>query len=351
VANLPSECRRTQATSGFVDNFDVSVQATNVTAKEQSLADESCVKFSMSESSTHQKMKNLLTDAFLIAIGTALLYLIAFFYEWGYCSYFEIPSNFISPNTSTVLVAAGAIGSFFTFSIQLFGFAVPLLRAGTNPTEKQRPYREVFLINALLLILGFVLLKAYGFYWQGALLFALLVALLNFIFFGIGLLVYRKHGSIANRLQAIRADQQNDSFDAWALIQEKIGRTSTLSVIAFISILGIAFVIGNGEAARQQRFLMINDSPTFAVLRVYGELVIAGEVDSSKKEIGPGLMLFRTSTEKPLRLSAELAGPLSSKALTVHASRVHAPPAVATSYSPVSSASMAKPASSSSASP
>lgn len=56
-------------------------------------------------------------------------------YEVGYCKSFNIPYSLINPNTSTLLVAAAAIGSIFLTSANLLGFTTPLfLRAKKGST-------------------------------------------------------------------------------------------------------------------------------------------------------------------------------------------------------------------------
>ena len=261
-------------------------------------------------STTQPIGKSLITDAFVVAASTAFLYLVAFFYEWGYCYHYSIPIGLITPNTATVLVAAAAIGTFLVTSVQLFGIALPLLRVGLQPNQTQRPYREVLLLNAIVLVLGVVLIRAYGISLSGLLQFLFGSILLNFLFFGIGLLAHRKKPTVADRLTTISAERKDDVFDAWAWIEEIIGRRQMLSFIAVISFLGIAFIIGNGEATRQQRFLMLTDHSGFAVLRVYGDQILAGQVDSRDRKAGSGLLLIKLSADKPLRMQSEDIGPI-----------------------------------------
>lgn len=261
------------------------------------------------------RLRTLVTDAFLVALGTAFLYLMAYFYERGYCDHFDIPQNLINTNTTTVLVAAAAIGTFVFLSMQLFGLAVPLFRAGINPSQPLKPYRQLFLLNAMLLLFGMVLFRAYGFGWVGALLFFALVVFLNFIFFGIGIFIHRNKGTMAERFEAIQDDSKEDAFDAWVLIQEKIGRSGVLGVISIICFLGIAYVVGNGEASRQHRFLMLSQYQNYVALRVYGDRVIAGKLNVTTNEIGPELMLLIMKDSEPLIFEAKLLGPLKSAPL------------------------------------
>lgn len=271
--------------------------------------------------------KTVLTDAFVLAIASGFLYLVAFFYEWGYCSHFQIPINLISPNPSTVLVAAAVVGTFLVASVQLFGFAVPLLRAGTKPTSRQAPYGEVFMLNAFLLLLGAVLLRAYGISVNGFLFFLAGAAIFNFLFFGLGLMVEK--GTMAERFSSIgKSRKDGDALNGWGWMEDHFGRRQTLAVMALVAFLSIAYVVGNGEAARQTRYLMLTEHPGYALLRMYGDQVIAGQVDAASRELRPGVLFFRISSEQPLRMAAEDVGPLSRRPVMLKAT-THTPAAAA----------------------
>lgn len=258
------------------------------------------------------RFQSVLTEGVVIALGSAYVYLVTFFYEIGYCAHFGVPSTFISPNLTTILVAAAGIGVLVFSSFQFLGFSVPLIRAATNPSKSQKPYRQFFAINALLLIFGILLWRAYGFSWMGFLLFSALAIFLNFILFGIGLIIYRKKKSLRKKFEAINKDE-SDALDIWGLLFERIGRGGVSLVLGVVLTTGLAYLIGNGEAVRQEKFLLLKEPKDYALLRTYGDLVIAVQVDRSKKLVEHDLLLLRASSIDKLEFRLEMIGPLERK--------------------------------------
>lgn len=258
-------------------------------------------------------IRGIFSEGILIALGSSYVYLTTFFYELGYCRYFGIPASFINPNLTTVLVAAAAIGGLLFSSLQLFGLSVPLLRAGASPNEKQRPYRQFFLLNGLLLILAVLMVQAYGITWKGALLFVGLAFFLNFIYFGIGLIANWKK-PLRERFELMNKAEP-DAFDIWALLIEKLGRGWVRVILFVICTTGIAYLIGNGEAVRQDTFFVMSETNDYVFLRTYGDLIIAAPVDRKAKKIQQHFLLLKTSSKDRLELRAEKLGPLEKAEL------------------------------------
>lgn len=258
------------------------------------------------------RFQNVLTEGIVIALGSAYIYLVTFFYELGYCTHFGIPPAFISPNLTTILVAAAGIGGLVFSSLQFLGFSVPLIRAATNPSDSQRPFRQFFATNAMLLILGILLWRAYGLSWKGFLMFSVLALLLNFMFFGIGLIVHRKSKSLREKFEAMSKGEP-DAFDIWGLLIEKIGRGGVGLILVLVITTGLAYLIGNGEAVRQEKFLFLKEPSDYALLRTYGDLMIAAPVDRNKKLVGHDLLLLRAPSKDKIEFRTEIVGPLERK--------------------------------------
>jgi hypothetical protein len=255
------------------------------------------------------RTQNHITEGILIALGSAYIYLVTFFYEFGYCKHFGIPSTFISPNLTTILVAAAAIGSLLLSSFQIMGFSVPLIKAAANPNELQKPYRAFFALNAILLIIGLLLLTIYGPAWKVFLSFTIIVLIFNFVQFGIGLITYRKKGSLREKFEAMN-NSEPDAFDFFALLMEKIGLYGYSLILFVVLTVGLAFLIGNGEATQQKIFLILKEQKEYVLLRTYGDLMIAAPIDRSKKLVEHELLLLRFTSKDKLELRSELVGPL-----------------------------------------
>ena len=140
-----------------------------------------------------------------------------FFYEFGYCYFFDIPKNLISPSLTTILIAAAAIGGVLLSSLKLLGFTAPLFRASVD--EKRVAFHQFFRMNAILLIIVLLLLNIYGWslealYWlTGGLL------LLNLINFGPILFMRKKR--IEERFEELKGGE--DKLDLIVLLQKRFG--------------------------------------------------------------------------------------------------------------------------------
>lgn len=255
--------------------------------------------------------RSILTEGVIIALGSAYIYLVTFVYELGYCAHFGIPREFINPNLTTILVAAATIGFVLFTSIQLLGFSVPLIRAATNPSERQKPYQKFFFLNALYLVFGIVLWGAYGYAFKTLIVILVAAVVLNVFYFGIDLFVLRK-GGIRERFEASR--DEPDSFNIVVLFADKFGFQSVGFTLIVATTLVYAYFIGNGEAFRQERFLVLKDSQDFVLLRTYGDLMIAANVDRTKKVTGNDILLLRTSSKDKFEFRTEKLGPLKKQA-------------------------------------
>lgn len=261
--------------------------------------------------STSSRFQSVITEGILIALASAYVYLVTFFYELGYCTHFGIPAAFISPNITTILVAAAGIGGLVFSSLQFLGFSVPLIRAATNPSESQKPYRQFFGVNAFLLVFGILLWRTYGISWYGFLIFSIGVLLLNFLFFGLGLIIYRKEKSLRDKFEAMCNDEQ--AFNIWGLLIEKIGRGGVGLILILALTTCLAYLIGNGEAVRQKKFLVLKEPDNYALLRTYGDLLIAAPIDKPNKLVENDLLLLRVSSQDRLEFKLEMVGPLERK--------------------------------------
>jgi len=269
------------------------------------------------------RLQSVLTEGIAIALGSAYLYLITFFYELGYCTHFGVPRVFIDPSLTTILVAAAAIGGLAFSSFYFFALSLPVLRAAINPSDSLKPYRYFLVLNAILLIFGILLWRVYGISWKGFLLSFALVLLLNAVYVAAGLIVYRSEKSLRERFEAI-SEEQADPFDIWEPLFQKFGRPRVGLVLVLVLANGVAYLVGNGEAVRQERFLVLQDSPDFVLVRSYGDVMIAAKVDRIKKTTGNDILLLRTSSRDKFEFRTETLGPLK-KEIDVVASTDHDP--------------------------
>jgi hypothetical protein len=247
----------------------------------------------------------LLAEGVLLACASAIVYLATFLYEYGFCSYYGIPATLISPSLSTVLVAAAAIGGVFISSLKLLGLSAPLLRAArTSPSQG---LRQLFAYNAIFLIVGILLAGIYGFSWRGAGLYVGLIAVFQLIHF-LPVLIFDRKKPIKDRMNEYTSG--SDPVDLLLLLEEWYGRKWVGPGTLLLMVLGLAYLVGHGEASRKESFLTLKDFPDTVVLRNYGELLIAAKLDG-QSSIGDEIVLIWLSDKKQLSFVNRRLGPLA----------------------------------------
>ncbi|HUU46290.1 MAG TPA: hypothetical protein VM118_11225 [Acidobacteriota bacterium] len=230
-----------------------------------------------------------ISEGLIIAGLPAFSYALAYAYEEGYCSVFNIPAQFIEVGLSDVLLALGALISgvsvvFLTANLLYMWF---LPRALSSPLG--RSLARISLVA--LLILGIIVLSAlrpmeliiYG----GLFLFFIVMELL------FPLLTQRKEQSYSAKL-AGQEEIEGRVDTLYDLLNRSMGRQAMTLVFSVILLLACSFYAGVGRARRQQDFLMPVGAPNFVVLRQYSDRFIMGRLS------GDGNMLAAEFRIEPL---------------------------------------------------
>lgn len=250
----------------------------------------------------------LLTDGIVLAGASAFVYLATFLYEYGYCSHFGIPATLISPNLTTVLVGAAALGGVFVSSFYYLGLTAPLFAAARDP--RRRPYRHVFALAATLAAAAILLIAIYGFSWSGIILFAVVVAFFALIAILQPILSNRSL-PVEERFARDADLQDKDPFLFTSLLEVWFGRRLVSLGVLAVGMLGLAYLVGHGEATRKERFLTLKAEPDLVVLRNYGELLVTARFSREKRQLLNELKLIWLSEKKQADFRNEFVGPLT----------------------------------------
>lgn len=277
-------------------------------------------------------LHTILTDGFAIAVATAFAYFLSFVYELGYCSRFAIPAALISPNTSTILVMAAAVGSVFISTANFLGFTTPLFRKakkeGGNPTWSLLGY------TAIAIILSQAIYKytfRQFFVTLGWLLALLLALVILSGFYAVAVTFWQRFRNKKRLAARSKNLSQTGAEQNTALIKQKPEPSENISysldeffenwmppklarlTLLVLMLLFVAWILGDGNASTQQKFLTMRDAPNSVVLRIYGDLMIVASVDRETHEVSEDLSLVWISEKKQLNFVNENVGPLTLK--------------------------------------
>lgn len=257
---------------------------------------------------TENVARSILSDGLLIAGGTALGYLTSYSYELGYFNHFEIPPEFISTNTTTILAVVMAFLAMFGSTLNLLGFVAPLLRSALNPDKDAYRYTLAFAFLGLAFII--FLRYAYGWGWKTTLIsLAMFVAL--GIFLHLPALIPSRKKSLKERLQEHTEIQDNDPFHVTLIFEMWFSRKIIVLSLIAACFLGLAFLLGDGAATKKERFLTLDSDPNKVVLRVYSDTLIIANLSRQDHKIGNHLEIISLSEKKEIKLWQEKLGRLT----------------------------------------
>lgn len=258
-------------------------------------------------SQNNHGFQRLLTDAVFIAGATALAYFASFLYEWGYCYRFDIPVTLITPNASSILVAAGALGSALLTFVVLLPLIAPLA------AKRERPWVEF--VSTIIVLLAFVLVPVALIYGPASRVM-LHMAIAGVVVLTIKMLpayIRHRHLPQGERFDAALKATETPPFGLerlWSAIpNERFKEAATGALFLLCS----AWILGNGSAHSQIRYLTLQDKPDAAVLRSYGDTMIVAGFSRDTKMLTGELSLHSISKAAPVHFKTEALGPLLPK--------------------------------------
>ena len=253
----------------------------------------------------------------------------AFIQEMGFCTYFNIPYEFIQLNLTESLIAVGE-GLLLSIIISLFLLWYYASDRGLGPKGLTPTKRWVW-FALLLLACAFDLCIVSGLSLLRPLIWELLAALssIMIVLFILGeflswlgkslswlwsqskrLYRYIRHpppSAPHQRHESPRAHRDPLSD----FLAERVGTRTLLVVIAFIV---IAFVepwfVGNIRATTQVDFLQPSDNTSQVVLRVYGNDLICAPLASDNKTVLRSFYVLKMDDQPRPVLTSNSIGPL-----------------------------------------
>jgi hypothetical protein len=251
--------------------------------------------------------RKLFSDAIVIAVLTAWLYLVGYAYRFGYATYFRFPEQLVSLGTTMVLQVAFTLGGiFFVYFIFADGIWNLLPKSNTAIAKTVRRY------IAFLLLVGLFLMP-----YKKDLKFALIAfgcvaigkALMDFVLPLFGKL--NKGKSYEEKLESYSQIVDNVLSDRLIGIIMRIAGVQFLTLAFFaIFVVLFSFTIGRQDAKDKEMFYLLEDSPNVAVLAVEGELIIAAPFDPQTKTLKGSFEIRKLSDGKPWLLREDKVGPL-----------------------------------------
>ncbi|WP_211472596.1 hypothetical protein [Collimonas humicola] len=263
-------------------------------------------------------LTKVLSEGMILGAISSFIYLLTFVYEAGYCFHFGIPLYLITPNLTTVFVAAAGVSLVLITAWPILGLITPLIRRGFLPEKHQRPFQKIFAINALALATTLILLTAYGGSIKGVIWLVIVILAINIVYFGPALIPQKNGKTLGERLEEWNTHPQTSQIDITDLILERGGRKYLVIALCIAAVLGFTFAFGDAKGSTQKTFPILKNPDNYllpkeyVLLRSYPEIFIAVELDRKEKKVKSGILLIKNSSVTTLALDLETVGPLES---------------------------------------
>jgi hypothetical protein len=240
-------------------------------------------------------------------IAVALGYIVAYLYELGYCNAFGIPTEFISPDTTHVLIAVSKV---FLSALSLFWVAYVFVTMATKP-KRRGPIQRRFI---LLGIIGLIYI-AFAIDYPSArrewyLIIPIFIIFIFLSFIGPAI-THRNIKGYRNRL--IAQDEINAATNPINYIEKHLGRSIVIILLLLLPWIALPYFNGETDAAEQENFLVPSTHQSSVVLRIYGDNLICAELDPQGVKLTGRFFVISMDDEPKPYLSLQEIGRLTPK--------------------------------------
>lgn len=255
--------------------------------------------------STEEEKKNfnsIISDATIIALISAALYICAYSYEAAYLSHFNIPLHLAQIKADTLLTII--LPSFTVIAFILMVANLISVHWPETPEIK-------FKLEGIILALLFPLWNLYLYGWRTSdiTFYIIIFALLIFPELIWPLIAYKHKKTLKEKMIAdVRAEQ--------GFYRKNIGTKITLLfgtpiyMVFFTSVIGVMLShnAGIAKSITQDEFFTLNNEPNVVIVRVYSDLLIGVGFDKNKMTLNDTIFLKKLDGDNAVNLTLEKIG-------------------------------------------
>ena len=244
-----------------------------------------------------KKELRIFTESTMLAAIPALGYWVAFVYELGYFSYFELPSTFVEVALNSILLNSLSVVTGLGAFLIILDF-IRRTMSGVTEALKFTLYKLLF---AYFLVYGFGLVFNRS---HEEIQILLLILTLPIIWNEVlwPMWKYRHLKGLGNKVTAAKAkDFEFDS--AIDKIAEKTGAAPFLALVFVYLVSVFSYLAGGYSANKQTSFFISTEKPDFVLIRKYEENWLTVKVDLDKGIVLKTYELVPIDTIKTFRKS------------------------------------------------
>lgn len=242
-------------------------------------------------------LHNLNEEKVLFALIPFVGSLVAFLFEAGFLSFFDVPVTFLQLDFARIVTASGYVTIAIAGLLMLISFAAEIGK-GRHPILK---VISKALIPVIFFGAFFVLFSTDQAVWMllvGFMCFIILLELLPPIF------QRSSSNKYWDRVAIAVNSKSEDSKDGGKL--DKI--VTSIGFLGFASMY--VFLLGVHCAQEKTRYWVLNDQKELLLVANYGDTLILKKFDPAKKELANYLEIRKISDSLPIQLTVEKIGKL-----------------------------------------
>jgi hypothetical protein len=252
-----------------------------------------------------REFSDYISEAAIITTVSVIAYSIAFLYEAGYFSVYNIPLHLIQVQLDTVLIVLLTLSSVFLTLFFLINFI-------TTIWPESWVIQIKLLRICLILIFPLWRLLLYGWESKDWLLYFIPLFIIILLEFILPLITYRKKKSLKEKFEADEiAESKPRSKTIFGRMQSFLGPIGYATILIFFLLCKMSYDAGIAKAHTQKKYYFLNDSTDTLVIRVYKDMIIGVKYNNVKKNINSSVILNKIGGNQPIELLFKNVGPLN----------------------------------------
>ncbi len=237
-------------------------------------------------------MKSLASEGLMLAAFTAASYVVAYQYESGFSSYWQIPSYLIDISITSVVASALGLFTLFVFTALIVNLPVTML--GEELERKMDLRKKIVIINLSFFIVMVAIFIGYGFTLVPISLFVFILVL-QIIVIGIPWAFdKKKNPNPAGFFERLAREYsvKKEPNSGYYYLEQMIGKRQYYLVVAVIPALILLSSSAGRLSARMQNTYAIVEEDSLVILKKYNDIFILRPINIKEKSVSRRLLLW-----------------------------------------------------------
>jgi hypothetical protein len=258
----------------------------------------------LSNAEERQLTKPWFTEGIIIAAIPLVAYGLTFAYEYGYATFFDIPIEVINLTLTNVLMLCLIWLMIMVTVFQLSNIVYQIWPKG----QKVHPIYLKLQKHIPVWIVVISFLSIYGTTLKEWVIgVGIILTLIGLDFLRVIIHHQDKQGFREKLIADLNTPEPEGILD---FLDRRIGASIvTIMIVLFFSFM-ISIFVGNFEARKKTKFLVINQTQELVVLRTYGDKLICAPFYRTTKEVKRTFIILKMAENPSLTLNPEKVGPL-----------------------------------------